>query len=251
MVLPQHHVICDRTAAWIHGIDTYDLPGQASSLRLETVALRGRTRTRRDGCIGAVRDLAPDDVVVVGGVMVTTPVRTALDLSCKLKPMSALAAVEAYLHAEVVTKEQLLAQLPRYKGRRGIRLARQVVELADSRVESTGESFTRMVIYRSGLPMPESQVWVFRDEGHDIRLDHAYKGLKIAVEYDGEEFHGADRREADDARREWLRNHGWYVIVVRKHQLSGVNAQAWIDELRGEIIERSRSAERYSRFARW
>ena len=43
----------------------------------------------------------------------------------------------------------------------------------------------------------------------------AYTRLKIAIEYDGEEFHTDDvDREHDERRRDALRRKGWIVIVV-------------------------------------
>ena len=43
----------------------------------------------------------------------------------------------------------------------------------------------------------------------------------IAVEYDGEEHH-TSRRTGDRTRerRAWLRNQGWIIIVVTKHDLA-------------------------------
>ncbi|HEY5858533.1 MAG TPA: DUF559 domain-containing protein [Aldersonia sp.] len=46
-------------------------------------------------------------------------------------------------------------------------------------------------------------------------LDLAYPDAKIAIEYDGDDFHGgpfAVRR--DKARIAWLQDRGWLVIVV-------------------------------------
>ena len=249
LVLPPHHVICDRTAASVWGVDTDEYPGEKRFRSLDLVAIDEKSRTRRDGCSGGVRNhLTKDDIVLIGTVPVTVPVRTALDLACKLKPMGALASVETFLRMKLATREELLAQLPRFRGRRGIRLCREVVEIAHPKVESTGESFTKMVIHRAGLPAPRPQVEVLKEDGSKFRLDLAYEGLKVAIEYDGAEFHGPEQRAADKARRKWLCDHGWYVIVVRKDQLAGHAAQKWIDELRAVLMERARKADRYSRF---
>ncbi len=250
MLIAPHHVICDRTAAWVHGVDIYSYPGEGDMLRIEVCARRDHTPTRRPEVAGCVRDLTEEDIVYVDGVAVTSPARTALDLACKLRPMSALACIEAFLRKGLVTIAELVALLPRYRGRRGIRLAREVLTIADARVESEGESFTRMAIHQAGLPLPSTQVWVYRDDAADIRLDTAYEGLKIAIEYDGVQFHGPDHRAHDDERRGWLRDHGWYVIVVRKADLSGAAADAWLADLRRELRERTLAAEHYSRFAR-
>lgn len=217
-------------------------------MELEVTAYGGHDRTTRAGCAGSTRDLAAGDITQIGTVPVTTELRTCLDLACKLRPMSALASTETFLRDGKVCKDDLIAQLPRYRGRRGIRLAREVIAIADGTVESPGESFTKMGIYQAGLPLPTPQVWVQTGGDTGFRLDHAYEGLKVAVEYDGEEFHGPEQQKYDRARRAWLRDHGWYLIVVRKDRLSQPEVEQWTRELRHVLAERSRKAQRYSRF---
>jgi len=83
-VVSEHQVISDRTAAWVHGINTFTQTEMAQVPAVETCAVRGHTRTRRPGTDGRSRDLLPEDIEVIGGVRVTTPLRTALDLGCNL-----------------------------------------------------------------------------------------------------------------------------------------------------------------------
>jgi len=45
---------------------------------------------------------------------------------------------------------------------------------------------------------------------------------RFGAEYDGEEFHGEEDREHDEARREWLRrHHGWIIVVARRDNVFG------------------------------
>jgi len=226
-------VVCDRTAAWVHGVETFEYHELDVQPRLETYVLRGHCRTVRPECVGGQRDLAPTDVMTIHGVHVTTPLRTALDLGCKLSRHRALAALDAFMRVHDITRTEMEGELPRYFRRRGVVQLRQLVPLADPRAESSGESWTRLEIRDAGLPAPELQFWVF-DEGRELfRLDLAYPHARVAVEYDGQEFHTShEQREHDRRRRQWLRDHGWTVIVVDKDSFTPEALAAWLHELR-------------------
>ena len=171
----------------------------------------------------------------MSGIRVTTPVRTAVDLACGLRRREALAALDAMARECGVTVAAMNALLRRYRRRRGVIQARELVQLADPRSESSGESWTRLEIHDHGLPAPVPQYWVTVDGRPTYRLDLAYPHARVAVEYDGEEFHSTLRqRQHDEERREWLRRHGWHVIVVTKHSFSPDALAAWTDELRDD-----------------
>lgn len=233
LVMRPFTVVCDRTSAWLHGVDTFEFRELEILPPLETFVLRGYSRVRRRGCRGGRRDLLSNDLMVLEGVQVTTPLRTALDLACKLGRRDAIAALDGFMRECGVTREGLESELPRYRRRRGVVQLRQLVPLADWRSESPGESWTRIAILDAGLPAPEPQYWV-QDRGRDLfRLDLAYSRSKVAVEYDGKDFHDSpEHRAADKARRTWLRDHGWTIIIVKKDSFSEESLNAWLGELR-------------------
>ncbi len=233
LVISPHAVVCDRTAAWVHGVDTYRYAELDIMPPLETFVLRGHRATNRPECDGGSRDLRPHDWTIIGGVRVTTPIRTALDLGCKLSRRGAVAAMDALMREHRFTVSDLRRELPRYFRRRGVIQLRQLVPLVDGRAESAGESWTRLEIVDHGLPTPERQWWIDLDGVPTYRLDLAYPRARVVVEYDGEEFHTlANDHERDRKRREWLRDHGWTVIVVNKDSFGIEAAVAWIRELR-------------------
>lgn len=233
LVLQPFVVICDRTAAWLHGVDTFEHRELEILPPLETFVLRGHSRLRRLGCTGGQRDLAARDICVVDGVTVTTTLRTALDLACKLGRRDALAILDGFMRKHGLTRPEMERELVRYRRRRGVVQARELVPMADPRSESVGESWTRLEIIDAGLPAPRPQYWVRRPGGEPIRLDLAYPLSRVAIEYDGREFHESDeRREHDRKRRRWLRDHGWTVIVVDKDSFKGAALDGWILELR-------------------
>ena len=233
LVISPFAVACDRTAAWLHGIDVLDYRELDIVPRLEVFVLRGRRRINRPQCQGGERDLRPEDTCMIGGVRATTPLRTAMDLGCRLSRRSALAALDAFMRMYGVTRDDMYRLLPRYRRRRGVVQLRQLIPLADPRSESTGESWTRCAIHDAGLPAPELQHWIVVDGRPVYRLDLAYPHARVAVEYDGREFHEGEAAElSDKMRRKWLRDHGWTVIVVDKDSFKDEALAAWIGELR-------------------
>lgn len=241
LVVPPHAVICDRTAAWLWDVDTLRPWELAMLPPLEMFVLRGRTRVRRPEVAGGERDLRPEDLVQVGDVCVTTPLRTSLDLACGLSRYQAVAAMDGLARVHGAGADELRSLLPRYRRRRGVVQARELVPLVDGRSESTGESFTRMAIHDAGLPRPEPQFWVEVRGVPTYRLDLAYPALKICVEYDGQEFHSSDEaKERDERRRTGLRDSGWIVIVVTRDDLRGRALDGWLSELRAALRDRMR-----------
>lgn len=239
LVMSPHSVLCDRTAAWIHGVDVFRYAELETVPSLESYVLRGHDPTDRRECHGGTRDLLPEDWMWIEGVRVTTPRRTAVDLACKLSRREALAALDALARTHGITVQEMNRLLLRYRRRRGVIQARELVQLTDARAESSGESWTRLAIHDDGLPPPEPQWWVVVDGVQRYRLDLAYPKAKVLVEYDGEEFHTSpEDRDRDEARRELLRRRGWYVIVVTKESFAAEALDLWLRELRDVLRER-------------
>ena len=239
-------VLCDRTAAWVWGVDSFGYAELDGTPPLETYRLRGHRRTDRRGCAGGSRDLLPEDWCTIEGVRVTTPLRTALDLACNLPPRDALAAMDALARAHGFTSGDLARLLVRFFRRRGVVQARRLVKLVDPRAESAGESWVREVLDAGGFEVPALQPWVDVDGVPTYRLDLAYVHAKVAIEYDGEEFHSSpEDRQADQERRTWLRDHGWHVIVLTKSSFTPEAIDSWTCELQTVLFERTRSHKRF------
>jgi hypothetical protein len=250
LVVTEHMVLADRTAAWLHGVDHYRIDDLHGVPPLDVMAVAGSEPTRRTGTRGGKRALIEDDICRVSGVAVTTPARTAADLACLFGRREALAVLDAFMHTCGVTREELERLVARFAGRRGVTQLRELVALATALAESSGESWTRIDILDAGLPAPQPQFWVTVNGVEKFRLDLAYPLLKIAVEYDGEEFHTSpEDRDQDERRRTWLRRRGWIVIVVTKEDFRRASTGAWLRELRTALDERMPQA-RKPRYAR-
>ncbi len=238
LVIGPTSVVVDRTAAWLWGVDCFRHAELDGLPALESCVLRGHQATERAEVDGVTRDLLPEDWVEVGGVRVTTPLRTAADLGCQLWAPHALGVVDALMRAHGFTRQDLQRLLRRYRRRRGVVQLRAVAALADPRAESPPESWVRWWIVEDGLPCPEPQLWVVLD-GERVRLDLAYARARVLVEYDGEEFHTSkEDRNHDERRREALRHAGWYVIVVDRTMLTAEARDLWLRELREVLRQR-------------
>jgi hypothetical protein len=234
LVVAPGSVLRDRSAAWLHGVDVFTHGEHDVLPPLETCVARFRPPSDRRGVDGGTRDLAPEDVMTIHGLRVTTPLRTALDLGCNLTRRDALAALDQFMRVHDLGREQLARGATRFFRRRGVVQLRRLIPLADPRAESPRESWTRLEIIDAGLPCPEPQYWIEIDGAPAYRLDLAYPRLRVAVEYDGEEFHDrTDEQKRHDAeRRDWLEAHGWTVIVVKNGDFTGAGLDRWLGELR-------------------
>jgi hypothetical protein len=236
LVIPAGSVACDRTALWIHGATIVGPDGREGLPPVEIFRMGGQTRVRRDGCQGGTRTLDESDVMEVAGVLVTTPLRSALDLGRLARRDDAFSALDALMRIGGLTTSDLMAELPRFRGARGVRQLRQLVPWADGRAESPGESLTRLRLYGDGLPPPELQFEILNPIGLVLyRLDLAYPDIMLAIEYDGREHHTSEvDRERDQRRRAYLRRLGWTVVVLTAQDVYGRDPQA------AQIVRRER-----------
>jgi hypothetical protein len=208
-------VVAGRSAAALHGSRWIDSNAPAELLHDNRHRPRG-IRTYADR-------IADDEVVLIRGMAVTTPARTALDLACRNPIDHAITAIDALANATDVkmAEVELLAQ--RYSGRRGVTRARSVLELVDSGSESPRETWLRLLLVRAGLPPPTTQIAVYDEFGLIIaRLDMGWEDVKIAAEHDGD-HHRIDRRQfnRDIARTETLTAMGWIVVRVTSQDTPG------------------------------
>lgn len=172
----------------------------------------------------------------IEGVRVTTPLRTACDLARLRGRSSAFATLCMFAREHDLTGADISRVLPRYRGRRGVIQLRELAGRMTGKCESPGEAWTLLALLDAGLPLPEPQVTVELAGFGRVRLDLAYRLIRVAIEYDGEEHHSsAEDMAYDEARREALRDAGWTVIIVRRHQFSGAELDGWIAEVRSAL----------------
>jgi hypothetical protein len=241
LVVPENAAVTDWTACWLFtGVLP---PGQHRKIpEVHLFRSPGCGRLRNHLCVSGERSLLPEDLMVVEGVTVTTPLRTAWDLG-RLSPRDqAIGAVDALLRHGSFTREELLDGVERFRGQRGVVQLRGLAPLADPRAESPSESVLRLRwLDMPSLPPPQPQVPILAPDGTEIyRIDLGVEAIRFGVEYDGEEFHSSDADKAHDhERREWIRTRRhWTIEPVRKHNVFGKDRD--IERILYEGIARAR-----------
>lgn len=222
MVVPEDCVVTDRTAAWLWGAGSALAPNDHLKVPKASVFAPPGRRLRNNLTASGERMLTDRDVVELGGLLVTTSLRTACDLARLLHRDQAVAALDGLSALGTFSVYELNAELARFKGYRGIIQARALAPLTDPRAGSFGESVMRMRWLDAGLPRPECQVEVPGPHGSLFLVDMGLPEERFGGEYDGEEFHGPAQIEHDERRRRWIREReNWTVVVARKHHVFG------------------------------
>jgi hypothetical protein len=168
------------------------------------------------GVITRRERIGADEISQIGGIAVTTPHRTALDLGRHLPRLAAVVHLDALARATGIGQPSVLALADRYKGARGVKRCRHALALMNAGAASPRESWLRLLVIDAGFRPPQTQIVVYDETGYVFAyLDMGWKDAKIAVEYDGDQ-HRSDRTQyvKDIRRSRTLEQMGWIVIRV-------------------------------------
>jgi hypothetical protein len=214
LVAPENAVVTDRTAGWALGAPMILAPGAHLATPDVSMFLTPGNRLRSKWSSSGERTFGSNDLVAIDGVTFTTPLRTACDLGRLLHRDQAFAGLDSMLRLDAFTLDELCAEVERFKGYRRVRQLRALAPLADARSQSPGESILRLRwLDCVTLPPPTPQLEVPGPFGSYF-LDLGVEGLRYAAEYDGAEWHGPDKREHDQKRRDWVEANEGYAIDV-------------------------------------
>jgi len=207
-------VVAGRSAAVVHGL--LGFRPQA----VEVVTMRSFVRAPEGVIVHRTNYLPLEDVTTVGGLPVTTPARTLLDLGGLVSSKLVARAAADALARNKVTQPLLIDQLRRggISGRPGTAVLRALLGHLDNLepgppTESELEDAMLEVIARAGLPSPVRQ-FELREHGVVLgRLDAAYPHKLIALEADGYECHSALAEWLHDHRRQnAFESRGWRFL---------------------------------------
>ncbi|BDZ45060.1 hypothetical protein GCM10025866_09690 [Naasia aerilata] len=126
-------------------------------------------------------------MVPVGELRCTSPARTALDLALSRSFAEAVVVADAVFARYPGARDdfgELLRMLG--PGTRGIRRAARVLDFADPRSESVGESWSRVLIHELGFQAPELQSTVYLGSRRVGVVDFEWVEQRIVGEFDGE-----------------------------------------------------------------
>lgn len=174
---------------------------------------------RRAGILTHRGPLPASDVTACYGIPVTTPRRTLADLAAATSTYLLERAVDDALRRRLVRPDELAGyvEVSRGSGYGGNAALRDLLEFRvghPGRGDSEWEDRVYGWIIDDGLESPRRQVTVILDGVQRI-LDMAYPDRKIAIEFDGWDYHGRRHRfDADAARYDELVLAGWTVLRV-------------------------------------
>lgn len=217
-------VLAGYSAAALHGARWIDAGLPANILDTNRRPTRG---------VVAWADVIDDDeICLIGRIRLTTPVRTAVDLACRLPEDAAVAAIDALARATRLKVADIELAAQRHTGRKGIKQARASIALVDPGAESPKETWLRLLVVRAGYPPPQTQHPIYNEYGALIgEVDNAWPELKIAMEYEGLHHTDPDVLRKDIARIDEMTEMGWVVIRVTcrdgEAKVLGRLAKAW------------------------
>ncbi|NLU83685.1 hypothetical protein [Rhodococcus sp. HNM0569] len=210
-------VVSHQSAAVVFGLPLWGVPlGKVHVSRHR----KGGGRVKR-GLV--VHCTALDgDVMSFGGVRVTTPARTVVDLACTVPFEQALVTADAAASRFGLSQAEFDPVPAAARGRRGVAAARRVAVHVDPASESVGESRSRALFASRGLPPPRTQ-WEIRDpDGAFVgRVDFLWESAGVVGEFDGRVEYGRLLRPgqvpgdvvfAEKVREDAIRDLGYRVV---------------------------------------
>ena len=221
--LPAGGAVTGWAALRVHGAAHFDgrIATREGWVHRPVLLAAGRRQGRRaaDGVLFSYEPLPLEEVEVVHGLRVTTPVRALFDELRRLKdPGKALAAVEMAVAARVVRLPEMRTYAQAHRRLRRSLAAIAVLERARVGARSPKEVELRDLLEReTELPLLGINVPIFDRHARflfEADLLGAERGL--VIEYDGED-HGSAARRARDAER---------ADLSRRHQLEHVTIVA-------------------------
>jgi hypothetical protein len=215
LLLGRQHIVVDRTAAWVHGVDLGD------EVRLDVLA-PGRTQRTS---LGGRRHLVARDLVLLEGVRITSPLRTALDLGRVLAPGQALGAMDALLRGGTFTHSELLAELSRLSGHRGIGQLRGLSAQVDARSSGLAESMLRLHWHAANLPSAVP--------GMPVAAGPRLVRLSLGVAR--RQFGAVLAHQVSAADLVALEGAGWRVVVLAEQRVLHSDPTIWIHHLEREF----------------
>jgi hypothetical protein len=214
--LPPGAVVSHVSAAVLHG-----LPAWGMCLDRVHVTRDGRSGGHRRRTLQVhITPLHPDEITAVDGVPVTTVARTLGDLARSVPFDRAVAVADAALFRGAVARTSLDHAIDRSPRRHGTRVARRALEFADPGGESVGESRSRVLLQRWGLPRPVLQ-WNVPARRPLGRSDFAWPKFRTVGEFDGRIKYGrllvpgqspGDAVFVEKRREDAIRETGLHVV---------------------------------------
>ena len=242
LVVPPHAVITGRTAGWLHRAPMILAPGDHLRVPQVEMHLTPGNRLRNGLATGGERTFLPHEVVEIEGLLVTSKLRTAVDLGMGLRREQAYAAMCSLARVADYDLDDLLFEVRergRFAGYRGVRQGRSLAPYVRNEYGSSAECALGLAwLTQPGMPGLTLQHPVSHPEG-TYYLDLSCPELKYGAEYNGARWHGEGRKAYDAQRIAWLVEHeDWIIDVFEADDVYGADAGPEFRLRRG--VERAR-----------
>jgi hypothetical protein len=201
------------TALAVLGAPLWDLPLD----EVHVTRLDGRAGRREAGIAQHSGALLPGDIAETDGFLHTSAARSALDLTMITDVEHCLPVLDHLLHVGAV-QQSTLCQGAASRELWPYTLSTELaVRLADGRSESVGESRSRHLFRRGGLPIPIPQYDVVDQHGWIVaRVDFAWPKFGVFLEFDGKEKYTKYRKEGESVVDAVLREKKREELICRR-----------------------------------
>ena len=221
LVLPPEAAFSHATALGLHELP---LPLGFGDSRLHVSVPTTRAAPTLSTVVAHQVSWLDGDVRHLAGLRVTTVERTLCDLAASGWPLVDLVVVAdaALRRGRCTAPDRLARRLEARAGQRGARRLRDVLQLAETAVDSPMETRLRLLLLAAGLPRPvvNQPVRAPEDGAYLHTPDLSWPAWRVAVDYDGAHHFatsGPDgdwRRRQDVARQELLQENGWVLRIM-------------------------------------
>ena len=213
-VLPPGGALSGWAAAYSQGVTDLDGRRWDGSALPVLMALPYERRVRRRGTATIRAPLADADLVEIGGVVMTSPVRSCFDEMRCSGLEDAVVAIDAVLRAQIADMGSIDEYVAEHRAWKGVPIARRAVLLADERARSCPESRLRVLwVVEAGIARPAVNVPVYGPSGLMLGIpDVLDLETGLVGEYDGADHRALRRHTDDNAREERLEAHGLTVV---------------------------------------
>ncbi|MGT2426203.1 hypothetical protein [Amnibacterium kyonggiense] len=225
------HAFSHQTSVLLQGLPLARAFEEELDLHV-SVVMPGRAPTTR-GVVGHRIRIAPP-IVDVGGL----PVVRMDEAWAQMAPLLAvdelvvLGDAVLWRDPELLEAMRAATETPYRPGRE--RLGRALREVRRG-AASPGESRTRLLLVRAGMPEPELNAEV-RLPGGVVHPDMVWRERQVAVEYEGDGHRDREQFVYDVGRYERMQAAGWTIVRVLPDDLRGAGADALIRRVRSLVL---------------
>ncbi|MEO8220754.1 MAG: DUF559 domain-containing protein [Specibacter sp.] len=220
--------ISHLTAAKLHGLflpAKFQRPGPVDLAKVD-----GGCGPRRNRIAGHKLTLGPGDLVVMGGVPVTSGQRTLLDIAELIDLDSLVVIADQIVCAHdgrcvrfklpMMELDALKTYIIQHTGARGLRKLLRAMELVRVGADSAPETQLRLIIVRSPLPDFEPNRVLTNANGKPlVQPDLSCEEFRTCIEYEGK-HHFTPEQQAKDHDRDYLtKSLGWNQVLINKDDI--------------------------------